>query len=496
MKRFLLLLLVLVIPKTTYSQEVDIIGIGVKGQAKSNLLIPKIDDVEKVEVGAFYKTNSTATPDGDAAQFKNFNSGRSSDWNTDIIIKNSEWRKIGYFSETYNEVDKSGINLYVKPVESVHSFYSFIFYNDITSEFKSYVDLDHPSYYYRNGKDDPYVYNIPIEASDASRKIRIKIPVSELNKDDRVVALELKAGPVEFKTEVKTYKDGESFFLGEYVLKNVPGNVTNVSVTIYSPDNQYGDSFFISGIVVDVEKVGCTLTQGYWKTHSECKKNGNGPKRDATWDYIGEESIFFKSNQNYCEVFATQPSNQNGKYYILAHQYIATELNLYNNADPTDIAAVFKEATHFLEKYTPEDVRTNKDLQSEAVTLGGKLDEYNNGKTGPGHCGDDDDDDDDDENRIEHTFIKERIKKGKINIFPNPVTNNGQILFTTMNSGNTSVELYNLSGQKVSELYKGITKKGNKVSIPFSAVNLSKGLYIALIKNGNDVYRHKISVSN
>ena len=364
----------------------------------------------------------------------------------------------------------------------------------ITSESKSYVDLEHPSYYYRNGKDDPYIYDIPIETSNTSRQIRIKIPVSELNKDDRVVVLEMKAGPVEFKTEVNTYKDGESFLLGEYILKNVPGNVTNVSISIYSPNNDFGDSFFVSGIVVDVEKVGCTYTQGYWKNHSECKRNGNGPKRDDTWDYIGEDSIFFKSDQSYCEVFDTQPSNKNGKYYILAHQYIAAELNLYNNADPTDIAEFFNEASDFLEKHTPEDVRNSKDLQAKAVKLGGKLDEYNNGKIGPGHC--DDDDDDEKEVYIERVFIKENIKKNKIKIFPNPVTSNGQILFRTLNSGNTSIELYNLNGQKVSELYNGKTTKGTDVSIPFSAVNLKKGLYIAIIKNGNDIYRHKISVSD
>ena len=106
------------------------------------------------------------------------------------------------------------------------------------------------------------------------------------------------------------------------------------------------------------------------------------------------------------------------------------------------------------------------------------------------------DDDDEKEAYIERIFIKERAKKDKIKIFPNPVTNNGQILFRTMNSGNTSIELYNLNGQKVSDLYKGTTKKGTDVSIPFSTVNLNKGLYFAIIKNGNEVFRHKISVSD
>lgn len=129
-------------------------------------------------------------------------------------------------------------------------------------------------------------------------------------------------------------------------------------------DYEIGGSFFVSGVVVDVDKVsqGCTYTQGYWKTHSDCKENG--PERDA-WDNIGDgdspetTTKFFLSDKTYCKVFDTKSDNRHGKYYILAHQYIATELNLYNNADATDVAAAFQEATEFLNKYTPNQVKDN-----------------------------------------------------------------------------------------------------------------------------------------
>ncbi len=483
---------------------VDIVGKGVKGLSSSNLLVPNIEDVEKVEVAAFYKGGESSPNDLDVL-FETYNSGPSSKYNEDIITKlsydGSPSETIGYFNEFFEFIDNSGIDISIKPTNYVHSFYSYIFRNDITSESKSYYDLT-PTFYYHNGALDPFKYEVKIETAKTSRQIKIKVPVSELDSGSRMVVIKITAGPVTFETQEYTWNYGNSFFIGEYLLKNIPGDVEKVTVSIHSPNNsngeENGDSFFVSGIVVDVEKVGCTLTQGYWKTHSECKENGNGPKRDNTWDYIGENSLFFKSNQNYCEVFNTQPSNKNGKYYILAHQYIATELNLYNNSDPTDITDYFKDATDFLENYTPEDVRNSKDLESKAVNLGGKLDEYNNGKTGPGHCddGDDDDDDDEKETYIEHIFIKERVTKNKIKIFPNPVTNNGQILFRTVNSGNTSIELYNLNGQKVIDLYNGITKKGSEVSIPFSAVNINKGLYIAIIKNGNDIFKRKISVAD
>ena len=60
MKRFLLALFLLVITHSAYSQVVDIVGKGVKGQAKSNLLIPNIENVDSVEVGAFYKGSETS----------------------------------------------------------------------------------------------------------------------------------------------------------------------------------------------------------------------------------------------------------------------------------------------------------------------------------------------------------------------------------------------------------------------------------------------------
>jgi hypothetical protein len=286
--------------------------------------------------------------------------------------------------------------------------------------------------------------------------------------------------------------------IGEYQLKDVPGNISQVTISIYSPDpgldGLNGDSFFVGGVIANADKVfnGCTLTQGYWKTHSTCKTNGNGPKRDHTWDLIeggqAEETIFFESGKNYCEVFATNPG-KGGKYYILAHQYIAAELNLYNDADPSDIASVFDEATKFLHDYTPEMVKDDKDLQQKCVKLGGVLDDFNNGRIGPGHC-------DDKDEYTEKIAIKVASSKNKVNVFPNPVTDSGKIAFESKQSGNTSIELYNINGQKVADLYNGKSKKGADVLVEFNTLHLKKGLYFALIKNGSDTYRHKISITN
>lgn len=134
--------------------------------------------------------------------------------------------------------------------------------------------------------------------------------------------------------------------------------------------------------------VGCTLTPGYWKTHSEF---GPAPY-DDTWALLpnGASTAFFLSGQTYYEVLWTPP--QGNAYYILAHAYIAALLNQLNGADiPSDVLAAFNAATDLFETSTPAEVasakgKTGNELRAQIIDLATSLDDYNNGLTGPGHC--------------------------------------------------------------------------------------------------------------
>jgi hypothetical protein len=82
---------------------------------------------------------------------------------------------------------------------------------------------------------------------------------------------------------------------------------------------------------------------------------------------------------------------QGNAYYILAHAYIAAELNFLNGADFTDAQAAFDAATDLFETYTPEYVAGLKGpagnaLRAQFIELAEILDDYNNGLIGPGHC--------------------------------------------------------------------------------------------------------------
>ncbi len=129
---------------------------------------------------------------------------------------------------------------------------------------------------------------------------------------------------------------------------------------------------------------GCTLTPGYWKTHSI---HGPAPY-DNTWDAkAGGDALFLGTGKSYYQVLWMNPSGGNA-YLILAHPYIAAEMNQLNGASISgDVLAAYNEARTLLVKYqgSLSIPKTSPD-RARAVYLAGILDNYNNGLIGPGHC--------------------------------------------------------------------------------------------------------------
>lgn len=135
----------------------------------------------------------------------------------------------------------------------------------------------------------------------------------------------------------------------------------------------------------------CSLTQGYWKTHSS---HGPAAHPDDTWGLLanGPETPFFSSGKTYYEVLWTAPQGGNA-YYTLAHQYIAAQLNNLNGAVfPPAVQTAFDAATVLFNTYTPEQVAAMKGKNGNTVrqqftNLAGILGAFNEGETNPaGHC--------------------------------------------------------------------------------------------------------------
>lgn len=153
------------------------------------------------------------------------------------------------------------------------------------------------------------------------------------------------------------------------------------------PNGQPTGQLFLFTNTEEVRLVGCTLTQGYWKTHSSY---GPAPT-DAGWftsaTPLGPNTLFFSSGRTWYQIFWTPPKGGNA-YLQLAHQYMAAKLNILNGASSTtavDAAILWAEA--FFPGKTTATALTDAQIRA-ARAAAGVLGSYNEGIVGPGHCQD------------------------------------------------------------------------------------------------------------
>lgn len=137
--------------------------------------------------------------------------------------------------------------------------------------------------------------------------------------------------------------------------------------------------------------LGCTLTQGYWKNHSQ---EGPAPY-DENWALLGdfdgdsneeqEGELLAGSTMTWLEVFNTAPKKGN-VWLQLAHQWMAAYLNSLTGADvPADVQLALDGAETWLTNHSPDDNLKAADAP-EAHEWAELLASYNEGTVGPGHC--------------------------------------------------------------------------------------------------------------
>lgn len=177
--------------------------------------------------------------------------------------------------------------------------------------------------------------------------------------------------------ESKTYD--YTLQVGPY---DTPGDhkVVNTATLVTKDTGTTTDSTATVDVQVPSLNSGCTLTQGYWKTHSD---QGPAPYDDA-WKKLGdleEETPFYASGQTWLQVFNTSPKGN--AYYILAVQYMAATLNVANGASATpEVTKAIADAKAIFEVSTGTAVADANTAKSLATVLAA----YNEGKVGPGHC--------------------------------------------------------------------------------------------------------------
>jgi hypothetical protein len=232
------------------------------------------------------------------------------------------------------------------------------------------------------------------------------------------------------------------------------------------------------------EQEGCTYTQGYWQTHSIY---GPAPY-DETWAQIGENTTFYYSGQSYYEAIWTPPSGGNA-YYILAHQFIAAELNFLNGASPTAAQEAFDEAHSLFTNpvntpaYVKKLKKTNPALRQYWIDLAEVLDDYNNGDIGPGHC-----EDEGDRSADELTGIINTKENVSFSAYPNPFMNSVTIEFTMAEDTEAVLEVYNMTGAKVASLYNGSVNANQTYSFSFNGdTHVKQETFIYVLRAGKTV---------
>jgi hypothetical protein len=179
-------------------------------------------------------------------------------------------------------------------------------------------------------------------------------------------------------------------YTASFVETTLINGVTTVGGTVNGTsgsavvDGTHGALFVFTNTPVPPPSNGCTLTLGYWKTHPE------------DWDQAGDPNTasfitgttFYNSGKTYLEILNTPPAGGTA-YIILAHQFIAAELNVGAGASTTPAvdAALSGAAAYFAG--APAGIpKPTGALRDQLISWADILDSYNNGFTGPGHCSD------------------------------------------------------------------------------------------------------------
>lgn len=241
---------------------------------------------------------------------------------------------------------------------------------------------------------------------------------------------------------------------------------------------------------------GCTLTPGYWKTHSEF---GPAPY-DDNWANLpnGASTPFFLSGKSYYGALWTAPAGN--AYYILAHAYIAAQLNFLNGADPSAAQAAFDAATNLFQTYTPNQIaalRGNNPVRRQFVDLASTLDDYNNGRIGPGHC-------DEETNRktgAANDGLDSATPELRKHIpdsynleqnYPNPFNPSTTFTFDLPQEGEVKLTIFSLSGQEVATVVQGFFNAGRHQVNWRAPQELSSDVYIFRLQAGKQVIVKKM----
>ncbi|MFN0031427.1 MAG: T9SS type A sorting domain-containing protein, partial [Flavobacteriales bacterium] len=78
---------------------------------------------------------------------------------------------------------------------------------------------------------------------------------------------------------------------------------------------------------------------------------------------------------------------------------------------------------------------------------------------------------------------------------PNPTSGNTWFTFTVKESANTTLELFDVAGKKVADLYVGVLETGEEYTVDYNAERLATGIYVYRLTNGTYIDQGKLIVN-
>lgn len=523
-----------------FSQNIETIGVGAFDISNSTLTFTDLGNIDHVVVEATFKATALGIIPNGPVTFSD------SDESYNVVAVPVEnlftWNGLDngasphYFKATFNTVDASGISLaQLNNLGAIHSFIAYV-YRNVENGFVSTVNMDH-AFFFWNGPASPGTYTFPLDIVTDPRVLKVTVPISEMSipPDTRKCIITVTAGGVSQTVTIMNPDPalGTALNLVSFTLVDVPGNATELTVSIYSPSTPYnsGDSFISSGVVIDVETTVtypqefCTLTQGFYGNYGGIF-NGQTTS-ELLWDllssdlYLGAPGHSLTLTQADVDCVIARlpgggPSNilngdatcsnaigitiKKGRFHnSLLAQAITLGLNLRLSSDLgslllSDIDNLIG-AGIIQELGSGATVNDFFDLVNDAlggVSVNIGLGDLTNGM---GNINDFFDECASLSQKSGTTFVDPVITSDSyIKAYPNPIVSGSTIEFEVAVQGNTVVELINIQGQVVKQIYNGATEPGSKYSVSINASDLNTGIYILKMTNGSEIMNQKISI--
>lgn len=238
---------------------------------------------------------------------------------------------------------------------------------------------------------------------------------------------------------------------------------------------------------------GCTLSSGYWLTHSQLGPNAYDdnwaklPDQDGDGKAEQEQELFFLSGETYHKILGT-PSSSN-PYWALARAYATSELNLLNGSLPTAVQVIFNSAKNLLQTYSAAQVPTlPNSIRKQYTILAGSLDRYNSGTSGPGKCSEEQDAD------TRPDGIDERSAASNLSTFvgsmalsPNPASHVVALRLSGLEGAEARFTCYNALGVAVASQNIPLQAGMGQGVLDLPATRFPSGRYVCRVQHDGGV---------